>query len=256
MIHPRLKQFVSAMSLEGMAIPAAPPIPRGTEDGSPGFSLEDLADSWRIHGISYRNEVNLVDVSKTLLPPGTQDEHAQGRKEALVNGSFYAPDFPLFHRAIDALYQNREGPFKDQIEAAKTSLSSMVNGKWLTMLTRIRYASSGQDSVIHNYKQDDRYETPSDFVGPDGLITKQETNAGTALQALLDTQQSPQEINTVYRWFRGTDAYLWRLNSRPASVDERVARFEADAGRAYLLGGRDPQNSLSALGVRSSGAQK
>lgn len=256
MIHPRLKEFVSAMSLEGLAIPEAPSSPGGTENGSPDFSLEDLSDCWRMQGVSYRNRIHQVDVSKALLPSGTQDEHAHRRKEALIDGSFYAPDFPLLHGVIHALYYNREGPFKDQIEAAKTSLSSLVYSKWLMTLTRIRHAPSGQDLVIHNYGQDDTYESSSEFVGPDGLIDKQETHAGTALQALLGTQQSPQEINQVYRWFRGTDAYLLRLNSRPKSVNERVAGFEASAGRVSLGCGWVPQSSISALGVRRPARKK
>ena len=215
------------------------------------FSLEDLTGFWRINRVSYRNGIYQVEVSKTLIPSGTQAQHAQRRKEALTHDSFYTPDFPLFHGIIDTLHQNREGPCKDKIGAARKYLSDLVNGKWLMTLTRIRYAPNGQDLVIHAYGQDDTYETPSNFVGPDGFIAKPETNAGAAPQALLGTQQSLQEINHVYRWFRNTDAYIWRINSIPKSVDERVARFNAGSGRADLYCSEGPRVSVASLGVRA-----
>ena len=231
MITPRLKEFVSAMSLEGLALQETHQNQGGDAGGSIGFSIEDLNDFYRISGVSYRNGIHQVDVSKALLPSGTQDKHAQRRKKALTDGSFYSPDFPLLHGIINALYQNREGSFKDQIESAKTSLSSLVDNKWLMTLTRVRYAPNGQDSVINNYGQDDQHEITSSFAGPDGAVAKPETNAGQALQALLSTQQPPQEINQVYRWFRNTDAYLWRVNNKPDKVIEHVARFLRQFGQ-------------------------
>ena len=257
MISPRLKEFVRAMSLEGMALSPAPPL-GGDAKVSAGFSIEDVADCYRISGMEYRNGICQIDISKALLPAGTQEEHAQGRKQALANNDFYTPDFPLFHGVINALYQNREGPFKNQIESARASLSDLMNGKWLMTLTRIRYAPTGQDSVIHNYGQDDQYEAAIGFVGPDGVITKQETNAAPALQALLSTQQSPQEIDQVYRWLRNKDAYLWRVNSRPEAIVERVAWFGAVSGGTSFGCDGGPRGSDAAFGVRlcAAGAKK
>ncbi len=216
---------------------------------SSDFSLEDEIDHFVINGIPYRNGIYPVDVFKVLLPSGTQDEHAQRRKEALTNNSFYTPDFPLFHSIINTLYQNREGLFKDQIEQARTFLSNLIEGKWLMNLTRIKYAPNGQDLIIHNYGQDDKYEINVDFVGPEGDITTT-NNAQAPLQALLSTQQSPQEIAQFYNWFRGKPSYLWRLNNRPESVDERVARFIASSGRSNFDCFWVHGDSDSSLGVR------
>jgi hypothetical protein len=251
MIKPELQKFVSDMSLEGLAIPKVLPIQGGNAVGTQDFSIEDLVDCWRIKDVSYKNGIYQADVSKTLLPQGTQAEHAQRRKEALTTGSFYAPDYPLFHGVINALYQNREESFKEQIEAARTFLLDFVSYIRLMTLTRIIYAPNGQDLVIHNYGQVDKYEVPSNFVGPDGDITNPETNAGAALQALLGTQQSPQEINQVYRWFSDTDFYLMRINTRPQEITEEIAVFIADAIWGYLVCDRDPQTSQFSLGVRA-----
>jgi len=251
MITPRLKEFVRAMSLEGLAIPDTTHDAGGNTSGSTDFAIEDLKDFWRITGVSYRNGIYQVDVSKVLLPSGTQDEQAQRRKEALTKDSAYTPSYPEFYGVIDTVHKNREGPYKDQIEAARTSLSELVEGRWLMTLTRIRYAPHGQDVVIHNYGQDDAYETHANVVGPDGVITEPGTNAGAALQALLGTQQSPQKIDQVYRWFRNTAAYLLRVNSRPRSVDERVAGFFADSDEADLYCRVGLLFSVASLGVRA-----
>ncbi len=213
------------------------------------FSLEDKTDHLLMNGLSYRNGIYPVDISKTLLPSGTQEEHAQRRKGALTNNSFYTPDYPLFHSIINTLYQNREGFFKNEIEQARIFLSNLIEGEGLMTLTRVRYAPNGQDLVIHNYRQDDQYETPSDFVGPGGNITTT-NNAQAPLQALLSTKQSPQEIAQVYNWFRDKPSYLWRLNNRPKRVGERVAGFFAGSGWSSFGCDRDLGDSDSSFGVR------
>jgi hypothetical protein len=255
MINPRLREFVNAMSLESSVISKAPPDQGGNAGGSQDCSIEELVNCWRINGVSYRNGIYQVDASKTLLPEGTQKEHAQRRKEALTNNGFYTPDYPLFHGVMNALYQNREGSFNGKIEEARTSfidfLSNFVKNRWLTTLTRIRYAPHGQDLVIHNCGQDDEYEVPSNFVGPSGDITKPETNAGTALQALLGTQQSPQEINQVYGWFRDTDYFLARIGTRPQEITEEMAIFVTRCKSACFDCFGDPLYPFPSLGVRA-----
>ena len=225
MIHPRLTEFVKAMSLEGLAIPPS----NGEDPAAKDFSLEDKADRWIINGVSYRNGMYGVDVGKELLPGGTQEEHARRRIQAATTNEYYAPDFPLFHGIINTLYQNREGEFKDKIEAAKTALANLINGKYLMTLTRVSYNPSGGAVITHNYLQTDEYQsTVSDCVGPDGDITTA-ANARELLQALLGTAQSPQEIAQVYTWLRGKPTRIWRVNAKPKNVVERIARFGADS---------------------------
>ena len=136
------------------------------------FTLEDLTDFYAINGIEYRKGIYQVDLSKSLLPSGTQDEHAQRRLKALKSNDFYTPDYPLFHAVINTLHQNREGVFREQIEQARVFLADLVNEGWLMSLTRIKYQPNGNDIVIHNYNQDEQYEIPVSFVSPDGYITE------------------------------------------------------------------------------------
>ena len=230
--------------------PVSDPITPGNEN----FSLEDLADRYRISGVSYRNKICQVDIGKTLLPPGTQEEYAQRRIAALTSDNdLYAPSFPLLHAPIAALYQNKDGSFKDQIEEARAFLAGLISNKWITTLTRIKYmpAGQGQDIVIHNYKQPDSYEIQVNFIGPDGIITDT-ANTEKPLQALLDTKQTLSEIDEVYKWFRNLDSYIWRVDTKPERIDERVARFDADSdGSGFGCGWRVGDGSCSSLGVRA-----
>ena len=250
MIKPNLREFVKAMSLEGLAIPQTsqdPPEVTGVQ----GFSLEDKADFWAIRGVSYRNGIYQVDLSKTLLPTGTQAQHAERRKQALETDSYYVPDFPLFHASINALYQNRDGRFKDEINRAKTSLAALINNKWLITLTRPAYNPDGTASLTHNYDHADSYQKiVSNFVGPDGDITGT-ANAQELLQALLDTRQTPQEISQVYAWLRGLPSRLWRVNAKPENRVESTAGFVADSDGSDFDCGRIPVDSDSGLGVRA-----
>ncbi|MCD4760111.1 hypothetical protein K8R33_04455, partial [archaeon] len=164
---------------------------------------------------------------------------------------FYCPDYPLFHAVFNTLYQNREGSSKEEIEEARTTLADLVNGKWLMTLSRVKYKPNGDDLVVHNHGLGDSYEVQIPFVGPDGWIKESGTNSQQALQALLSTQQSPGEINDVYKWFREKDGHIWRVNSTPGSTNERVARFNAYSDRSNFDCDRNPQFSDSSVGVRA-----
>ena len=251
MITPRLQEFVRAMRLEGLAIPQSPQNPPPKE-GSSDFSLTDQVDSWLINGISYKNGIYQVELSKALSQAGTQDQHAERRIQALTSNDFYTPDYPLFHGIVNTLYQNRESVFKDQIETTKTSLATLINGKWLMALTRIAYNPNRSALITHNYQQADAYQSVvNNFEGPDGDITIQ-ANTQELLNSLLSTSQSPQEISQVYNWFRGKPSFLWRVNSKPKKLSERIAGFGAvSVGSVFDGCGGGPEVSSVSVRVRA-----
>lgn len=214
------------------------------------FSLENRADSWITNGVEYRNGIYTVDLSKSLLPAGTINEHAQRAQEAMPKGEYHAPDFPLFHSLINTWHQNREGPFKSKIELARSSLADLIKDEWLAMLTIARYNPSGDAIFIHNHNQTDAYQnTATNFEGPDGDITTT-ANVQGFLNALLSTAKNPQEISEVYSWFRNLPSYLWRINSKPDNTEERVARFYAARNWSCFGCIRLVDNSNPALGVK------
>ena len=219
------------------------------------FSLEDLTDSYRITGIQYRNGIYTVNLFKELLPCQTQDQHAEHRKQVIADNTNepYSLDYPLFNSTATSLFQNKDNSqYKDKIEEVRQFLKQQMLDKWLITLTRIQYNPEDQkDKVIHNYNQQDSYKIELDsFIGPDGYITDQNvTNVIIPLQALLDTKQSLQEINSIYKWLTDRNGYIYRLNSEASKTTETVAGIYADSDRAWFNCNRHIDNLYASLGV-------
>lgn len=232
----------------------APPIPVGSKTN---VQVNTIDDYWQISGIEYRNEIYTVDLLKNLLDGGnakTQNDWASLYEEAKDKNRFHTPDYPLFYGLVKALYTTRDDTTKTQeIGEAQKFLKDNSRAKWLMTLTRIIYQPNRDDIVIHNFNTKDQYQEKTDFVGTDGNIKT--TGDGSLYKALLGTD-NVQEINDVFQWPNGTNTYLWRVNSRPRKIDERVARFNANSGRADLGCNRDLSDSDSSLGVRAAFAKK
>ena len=215
---------------------------------SPDFSLEDKTDFYEIKGVHYNNGICRVNLSKTLLPSRTQEEHAEHRMNAKPN-EFYLADMSLYHSLFTELFNNKDNSYKPQIEDARQFIKKSMLEHWLTTLTRVQYNPNGNDMIIHNYGQKDRREdNPKTFIGPDGQITKI-SNAEKPLQLLLNTSQDVNEINSIYSWLADVNAYLYRLNSTPSKTDEKVAWLYAYSAGVNLGCGRVPSNLGGGFGV-------
>ena len=220
-------------------------------------AIEDKVEFWTLPDVFYSG-IHQVGLAKTLLPAKTQDEHANHRMQIIMNGAggFYAPSYPEFYAIVSHLEKNKDNPQnQQQIEEIKQFIKKSALENWLATLTRVRYNPQGQkDKVIHNYKQHNQYELDVDpFVGPDGFILDQSTaNTEKPLQALLNTRQSLQEVNQAYKWLTDVDTYIWRVNSTPRKIDERVAGFYADSDRAGLNCNGFPGGSGSSRGEFAS----
>ncbi len=229
----------------------------GNKNVSTDFSLEDLTDYWRFIGINYRNDIHQVDLAKTLQPKRTQDEHAEHRKQIIKSNSneFYLPDYPLFHSMVSTLNQNKDNfKYKEKVEEARQFIKDSALNSWLVMLTRIQYNPKNQkDKVIHNYKQKDQYTIELDsFVGSDGyIVDKNAITLEEPLKVLLDTKQSIQEINQIYKWLTDKDAYIFRVNSERENTDERVAWFNIYSSRTGVGCAWFPSDSYVGLGMRT-----
>ena len=231
------------------------PSPPGSISGNSNFSLENLIDSYRITGVQYKNGIYAFDLYKELLPSRTQNQHAEHRKQVMANNTNepYTPTFPELNAFLTTLFQNKDNTqYKDQIEQVRQFIKDSALKNWLMTLTRVQYnPQNKKDIVTHNYKQQDQYTIELDsFIGTDGFILNPDTtNVLIPVQALLDTRQSLQEINQVYRWLTDVDAYMWRLNSTPNKSTEAVAGLNANSYGAGLDCNGDPGGSSSSLGV-------
>src|SRR3989338_3848822 len=231
--------------------PSRPAAPEPAQPANPiPASINSVSDYWSIDGVQYRNGIHTVDLSKSLLDgesAKTQDQWVAHYNDAKGKNEFHAPDFPLLYGIVRALHTVRDNvSVKTQVDEAKKFLFEKSRAHWLMTLTKIIYNSSGTDEIIHNFGTIDHYERQLAFVGPDEYISK--TARQDDYKALLQTDDSAQQIHDVFKWLNGTDTYLSRVNSRPKKLDERVARFSADSGRADLYCDGVSTNSNRALG--------
>ncbi|MFA5174466.1 MAG: hypothetical protein WC438_04770 [Candidatus Pacearchaeota archaeon] len=213
---------------------------------NPNQSIINVGDYWTIPNVSYRNGIHTFDLSKTLLENGqakTQEQWAEYRKIAQPKAEFYTGDMPLYHAVFTALFEQKDNP---ESEEARKFIQKSMRQKYPITLTRIAYQPRGKDKIIHNYKTNEQYELEENIIGPDRLI---ESGDSSALKALLGNEDINQ-INSIYNWINQTNAYLFRLNSKPKSVDERVAGFGAGSDRVCLSCGRYPEVAGASLGVR------
>ena len=207
--------------------------------------IAGAADFWRINNVFYRNVNCTIDLAKVLLDNGsskTQSKWIEYSRQAKAKGDFYVGDMPLYHAVFTALSKTQS---KDA-EEAKEFIRSQMRSKWLMTLTRIKYMPKEKDEAIHNFGMDDEYTLKGVIVGQNGFI---ESGDSDCLEALLGTGNI-SEINKVYQWLNGTNVHIWRLNSKPKNIDERVAGFNAYSGRADHDCDEVPGYSVSSLGVR------
>ncbi|MBS3146254.1 hypothetical protein J4471_01005 [Candidatus Woesearchaeota archaeon] len=217
---------------------------------STDFSLEDLTLSWRVNGVVYRNGIYTVDLLKVLLSHRTsrvQDQWSEYSRNAISNAQFYVGDFPLYYSLFTSLFKNKDSEYKHEIEQAKLFIKESMFKYWLSTLTRIAYTPSGKDRVIHNHGLPDQYEVQEEIRGPDEWVKN--ASDKRAYKAILDSEDTA-EIQAVFNWITEKDAYLWRVNTKPKKIDERVAGFVANSGGADLGCYGNPEYSNPSLGVR------
>jgi len=226
------------------------PAPAGNA-GSGNVQVSDNPDFWKVEGVEYRNGIYTVELAKALLDNGntkTQDQWIEYSKQVKARNGFYTGDFQLYHSLFTALYKNRDkDSARQEVEEARKFLRETFRKKYPLTLTRIAYQPRGMDKIIHSKGMPDEFSLDVNFVDSDEWVKDAKNPA--VYKALLGSDNI-HEINNVYNWINGTDAYLYRLNSKPSSIDERVARFIADSVRADLDCDWFPRYSDSTLGVR------
>ena len=219
-----------------------------------GFSLEELADCYRISGVSLDGKLQKYDLAKELLEKGknkTQDEWVVYTKKAFGSGGFGVGSAPLYHAIFSTLYNNRDDEkYKAGVEKIRAFLKKVFNSAWLSTLSRVVYTPVGKDYVIHDKGLDSESKPVKEIItGPSGYI-KDCPALAPVCNALLGNNNITH-INEVYQWISDKDTYLWRLNSKLKKNFEQVVVLGVYYGRGF---GFDADNSANgrwpALGVR------
>jgi len=194
--------------------------------------------------VSYRGETADYRLFEEMTTSMNQNTLAEFYETEKAKGNPHPTDMPL----IQAICTRAHTLKDENLEISKKLRSFLKNSfrRYPNTLTRIIYNTSGKDRIIHNYGTLDEYSLDGKVVGPDNWID--EISDKSVLEKLLGTSNIEQ-INEVSQWLNGTNTYLWRLNSKPKTKDERVARFGAGDSTFSLGCGRDPLSECPAFRV-------
>ena len=200
----------------------------------------DSDNAWVIKGVNYRGKVVPVRLSRELLPAMNLGQMAAHSKKAMRSNEFYTPDAPLIYAITKRAMEQNDSEVRE-------FLRKSFFGQWLNTLSVVRYQPKGKsDQIIHNPGLPTQYSNRLNFVSPDEW-TKGSARAKD-YKVLLGAN-SPDEVDEVFGWTTGKRSYLWKVNHKPASVDERVVRLDADSVRFYLNCSRNPQFAFASFGV-------
>ncbi len=199
------------------------------------FSLEELADCYRIRGVEVRESFYVVDLAKKHVASCAdrgQYEWMTYSRGARLENDFAVGSMPLYFSLFKSLYDNREcAPFGEQIENIRAELSSRMNGTLFSTLSEVRYRQSG-DQVCHNIGQSDEFFLEG-RMGVSNLNLRDVTVPNECCYLLLGSRNA-MEINDVFKWISGKDTFLRRLDSSWGEFSNSQVLF----GEGYSNEGR------------------
>jgi len=201
----------------------------------PEFSIEELADGYRISGIQYHSQNCAYDLDRKYDPSltHTQEEWGQLRDQARPKGEFYAGTAPEYYAILKALHKNKNNAqFKPIIEEARTYLQDVLKQQnpYMITLSRAKYNPAGLDEIVHDFgTKEEQPPKPAKLAGPNGYITAKKTKAQDFVQAVLGTTDTVEQISEVFKWVTGKETYAWRI-SQPQNQQDRVVALGGDDG--------------------------
>jgi len=179
-------------------------------------------------------------LAQELNPAMTQSELAGFASPE----GFRAMSMKGYMDVLSALYELRNTG--SDAKSAMLFVRNAMRTSFPSTLTRVKYNLKGKDTIIHGYKTPEQEKIRIDFIGENGDITQ----VLSLEQSLALTGRKPEETAEIMRYINETPAFVWRLNSKPQSVDERVAWFCAGSVWAGFGCGRSGSDRSASLGVR------
>ena len=204
---------------------------------TPNFLIEELADRYRIHNVTYQREVYVFDWSKELLEGGANHEQKEWVRKTLdsdwqkENGVWRLAPSTAYHSTIIALYNNQN--HSDQTQKTLVEKVRQVFRvdftKWPVTSSRVKYAKkktigNPKDTVTHNLGYNDAHTTEAVLIGDDKYV---DNACQEETKALFDSDSIPEIIN-AYEWISGQKPYLYRINSRDNQEKERAVVLGLD----------------------------
>ncbi len=252
----RLDELRKALAAkrQGTKKQAAPATPPASSTNPADFGIETLTDGYKISGVQLDGLTCTYDLCQNPLPSRTQDQHAEHAKNAKPD-EYRACSAPLAYALCKTLYDNKDGSKKELVEQARASLCGIIgpNKPWINTLSRVEWKANGLDKIIHDYGLATSHEINAALIGPDGNITNKGTNAEEYAQKILETENTVDEINTIFKWVTGKDVRAYRFNQTPEKDSARAVVLGVDYDDTFNLNANDYLSyGGPALGVRSA----
>jgi len=185
---------------------------------------------WIVEGVKDKGKTANYRIFEKMALAMNPDDLINYSIKEKEKGNPYLGSAPLnmalFSRAEELSHKNIEG-----IDSLRNFFRRGLE-KFPYTLSRAVYNPQGEiDKAVHNYGTSDEYVLEENLVGKDGWI--KDISDKEVLTAIFGTEDI-KKINEVFQWINQTNAYLWRLNSKPSKRDERVVGFDASPGRLLL----------------------
>ena len=217
------QDLVNRLFEERMKSPSPPSGQEGAQEGPSQAGITSSTGFWTIQNVEYKGVKKDYDLVKELFPAQTQEKHIAHAKKAMKKGEFFIPNSQLSHSIVRALYLQRDSD-NLSVKGIKEFLNISMINKWLMTSTRIIYNPNSPDTIIHNHGLSNEFKESLDFIGPDEWV--KDTQTPDVYKALLGSNNT-QEIQEIYNWLCSVPPRLYRLNSRPKKIEERVVGFDA-----------------------------
>jgi len=227
----------------------SPPI-QSPDDSGVGFSLEKVAQGYRLHNVLHRGVLYEFDWSGVLLPgDGTATPKSHTQEEWLSHPEyrtlggvvFDIPSGPEYAATIVALYHHRDTKNATQMKLLAEFTSVLAKGfaeYWVMTSTRTTYTKKGDDAVEHCRWRGDRYSVDAAVAGSNDALT-----VGVAVEAnaWLGVADIPEFLAAV-QWLTGKDiSYVWRCTKEKNDFERALVlgvsgRFDIDANSSIGSG--------------------
>ncbi|MEK6850039.1 MAG: hypothetical protein AABX85_00510 [Nanoarchaeota archaeon] len=211
-----------------------------TETTQTPVAVTDPGNVWTIEGVNYRGKIIPVVLSKELLPAMNLSQMTAYAKKAMKTGEPYSANAQL-------VYAIAKRAKKQGNTEVREFMKDAIFSQYPNTLSVVRYNPGKKlDEIVHNPGLSNEYSSKVSFVSPDEWV-----NGSTRKEdyKMLLGSNKPADVDDVFEWITGKSAYMYKVNAKPDSVDERVVRLNADSGWFGLDCVRYPQGALASFGV-------
>lgn len=187
-----------------------------------------IEGSYTLKGVRENGRIYTAKVMENLSEPMNYEQMQEFDFKAREAGNPRLISIPIFFQLAKSGMQIKDNAFLN-----------FLNGnlkKWPNFFSAVNYSANEKDKIIHYEGTPDEYFFNGNFVGTDNWIEKiEDKKTLVSLTGIKDVAF----LNKISNSLNSTNAYLWRVNSKPNLDNKKIVRFGAYPNRLYLCAYRD-----------------